>query len=135
MHGDTQGLDERQVTAAKMLARGKRPSDVADELGVVRYTVSRWKRNPEFRKVIQEERDELFDELLGSLIEGSPEGMARVRETIKDENSSPTLRFSASKFIVTMALQAYECIRMEERIAALEALRDGGVSGEPKGGN
>lgn len=42
------GVTPRQMTAARLLLAGRRVAEVAGELGVHPYTVSRWKRDPSF---------------------------------------------------------------------------------------
>lgn len=42
------GVTPRQMTAARLLLAGRRVAEVAGELGVHPYTVSRWKRDPLF---------------------------------------------------------------------------------------
>src|SRR5688500_14441868 len=47
----------RQMAAARLLLAGRRVMEVAAELGVHRYTVSRWKRQPGFEAEVRRQLD------------------------------------------------------------------------------
>ena len=52
-------LSYRQLTAARLIVRGRGSVEVANHLGVNRHTVAIWKRNPAFRAEVERLRERL----------------------------------------------------------------------------
>lgn len=57
----TDALSYRQLTAARLIVRGRGSVEVAKHLGINRHTVAIWKRDPAFRAEVERLRERLTD--------------------------------------------------------------------------
>ena len=99
-------LNENQLLAIPLVARGVSGKDIANKLNVAKETISRWKKIPEFQaevnKLLKEYREETQHKLR-SLINIALEV---VREDLENTNSEQRLA-TALKIIQNMKLNTY----------------------------
>jgi hypothetical protein len=65
----------RQQIAVHVLGRGGSYGDAGEEAEVDRRTIGRWMRDPEFRRRVQERREEWVAEIAGQLVAAGPDAV------------------------------------------------------------
>ena len=78
-------LSVQQQAAADLLAIGNNVTTVAEQVGVVRQTVSEWlNQNPAFQALINQRRQELWDSSCGRLRALLPNALDVLEQALKD---------------------------------------------------
>lgn len=110
-------LSPRERKAVELLCAGLTHNSVADTLGVSVTTVTKWKKNPTFRKALAEAMDvegEIHSFSLKALF---GKALNRVNDLLDDQN--PYIRVQAAR----LAMEAHSSVlRMAEEREMLEAL-------------
>lgn len=75
-------LSPSQLKAIEYFIRGCNVSEVADNIGMCRETVSKWQRLPHFQEELQHQKDLLFESIRDSLTSLTLEAIKSVRDNM-----------------------------------------------------
>ncbi|BAZ71453.1 hypothetical protein NIES4106_62500 (plasmid) [Fischerella sp. NIES-4106] len=113
-----------QNQALCLLAAGYTQEEVARKTGVTKDCICKWKKKPEFEKLLRESVAKVYDAAIAELVSGSIEAARQLKEIITDEDTPKRVKVSAIQVLLTTAARAKESL-LEERLEALEASLDG----------
>ena len=120
------GLSTKQRRAIAELIAQRTHRLAADAAGVGQGTLSRWMKQPEFRRALADAESAVLGETMRALGRAS-HGAVLVLEVItRDADAPPTARVSAARAILDATLTVRSALAFDERLAALEQ-RLGGV--------
>src|SRR5215471_18245777 len=89
--------------------------------GIGRSTAHRWAKDPLVIARLREARKEAIQQAMGELQEGALEATRALRAVLRTEGNE-SVKVSASRCILEMALRAAELQDIEQRLGALEEL-------------
>jgi len=118
------------------LARGTAKNEAAAAAGVSYTTVNRRLKDPEFRRLVSQQRRLFLDVAAGILARASAGAAAVLEELIGDKEMAGHVRRSAARDILDHAMRLREAGELEERIQRLEAIAysEKGISHNQTGG-
>lgn len=105
-------LKENQLLAAQLLASGKNGKTVAEAVGVTEETISRWKKEADFKIYLMEliiENHEAAKTRLQSLIE---KAVGNIETVIDDQTMPAKEKFTAAIKIIEMCGGYAECLKL-----------------------
>lgn len=114
-------LSVDQQRALELLLLGRTHLDVAKEVGVASFTLTRWKRLPEFKQALEEVRAAAFDGLVESINALTDEAVATISEMMRDRDTPPQVRLSAARMIVETSIKVRETQQLADEIEAIKA--------------
>jgi hypothetical protein len=109
------------------LAAGKTGEEAARLAGVSTSTIYRRKRDRAFAKAVDRARSELIDRTVGSLSDGSSEGVQTMRDLNRNARSE-AIRLGAARALVEFALRARDQETLSRRLDEIERK----LAGEPE---
>lgn len=114
-------LTHRQREAITLLLAGQTATATAEECGINRSTLHRWKAEPEFQAAYQAAADEAFREALATLkgAAGRAVGALNVALDFGADNVDPS-RLRAATIILQHVLRAHEQLDLSRRLDEAE---------------
>jgi hypothetical protein len=106
--------------AVALLAQGKAKQDVASELGVRPWTLSRWLRSPVFAAAVHQAQDDALASATRKLESDAGDLLNVLRECALDKGVAPGVRVRAVEVWLTALFRAREMFELNERIQKLE---------------
>ena len=101
-------LNKRQRLAAELIGLGYRPSAVANELGVSRETISRWRQLPNFNEQSQKAHLDLLGSLLADRLQLIDQCHRAISDVLKCKESSKGVKASvAVRYLALNGSQSY----------------------------
>lgn len=88
-----EGLDERQIRAAELVAAGALNLDIARQLEIGTRTLIGWKRDPAFRTAVLDASRELFAYAV-------PVAVRTLREVMEDKGAAAAARVKAAELVL-----------------------------------
>ncbi len=107
-----------------LLAAGYSNPEVASQTGVSTRTIERWKKKPQFKKLLQDAVTAVFDAAIAELISGSREAAKQLKEIISDPDVPSRTKVTAITVLFSNGARAKDW-GLEQRLARLEATLDG----------
>lgn len=93
------GLTKKQLEAAKLIAEGYLTQrEIAERLDVREETISRWKRQEEFQKAIEDFTAEMMKDLERKLMSMAPEALRQLQKLLNAK--SELVRLQAIKDVL-----------------------------------
>lgn len=117
-------LSYTQCEALVLLAAGYTDEEVAEKTVVDRKTIGRWKKSPEFERLLKGAQLKLIDSALAELIKGAREAVKVLNDIITDPDVPSRTKVSAIAVLLTHIVKMRE-IDLEERLERLEVIVDG----------
>lgn len=113
-----------QNQALCLLAAGYPIETVAKSTGVTRQTITKWRKIPEFKRLLQESIAATFDIAIAELVIGSREAAQELKRIIADSDVPSKTKVSAINTLLNHAARAKDSI-LEQRLERLEGNFDG----------
>ncbi|KOP27283.1 hypothetical protein AMR41_05805 [Hapalosiphon sp. MRB220] len=117
-------LTYSQYEALVLLAAGYSDDEVAEKTVVSTHTIRRWRKLPEFEKLLRQAQLKFIDSALAELIKGAREAVKVLNDIITDPDVPSRTKVSAIAVLLTHIVKMRE-IDLEERLERLEAIVDG----------
>lgn len=93
--------DEKEERALTLILQGRKDTEVAEELGISRMTIYRWKKyNARFLKDLEDRRALLREQAEDSLLELSESAVEAIKDALKDNDMK--VRLQAAKLVMGM---------------------------------
>lgn len=115
-------LQPRQIRAAEMLAMGRRVDDTADEIGVNRKTLWRWKELSEFQAAVDGFQQEAHQRAVGIAVRHIANAMTQILAIAQSEETPAAVRLMACKAVIDYSSSHIQTKQLEARLTALEEL-------------
>jgi hypothetical protein len=109
---------EKNVSLALTLATGVGTLAAAESLGISPRTIQRKLKNPSFRRLVADMRDELIGRALGRLADNMTLASDEIAALLKAEN--PGLRLRAARAMLTFGLRLRDSVDLTERMRQVE---------------
>lgn len=123
----TQSLTPKQVRALQALLVEPTLSKAARIAGVSESTLFRWLNSEDFNAAYLEARARLLDDALTVIQSAAADSARFLQELVNDREAPKAVRLRAACEILSFSLKEREVFETEERLAALEALLQGGA--------
>lgn len=108
---------------AQVIALGGSYVMAGKEGGVSERTVRRWmKDDPEFKELVEDLRDEIFESVRGGLSGLSTRSLRVMEEILSDREVTPSVRARVALGIVRAIRDLRRDEKIEDRIAELDSL-------------
>lgn len=117
------GFNPKQEAVALSLASGSTLEGAAKKSSVGVTTIKTWLANPAFARRVQELRAEMTTRAMSKLIDGMSFAASTLRELLSAD--SEQVRLSAARSVIELACKLRDTVELEQRVAALEARREG----------
>lgn len=99
----TERLTPAQAQAVSLLAAGRGPTEVAEELGVSRTTLWEWQHRPDFEAAYNRERAEVLEALRDGLRGAQLAAVRVLHEVAKTEGAPLRDRLAAARALLSAA--------------------------------
>src|SRR5262249_24910707 len=109
--------ENKDVLLAAELAAGKSSAASARELDMSPTTVKRRLRDPAFRRLVAEIRNEMLSEALGRMVDKITGGVERVGALL--DNEEPAIQLRAFVALMTFGLRLREAVDFDDQIREL----------------
>ena len=94
----TNEMNEKEEMALALILQGRKDAEVAEELGVSRMTIWRWKKyDPEFIKTLDEKRTHLRQQAEDNILELTESAVNAIRDALN--NGDTKIRLQAAKLV------------------------------------
>lgn len=115
--------DKRAVLAAEIVA-GRNFNDIAEDLGVHRSTVGRWRQDPAVIAAVSRARTEVLAGVVGALTTTALDSVRTLEEVRDDPEASNGDRIRAAVALLTEGRHALTLLDHDSRLADLEAIAE-----------
>jgi len=122
-NGPADALAPKREAVALALASGSTLENAAKKAGVGTTTVKTWLTSDGFVRRVQQLRAEMTTRAMSKLIDGMSFAASTLRELLSAD--SEQVRLSAARSVIELACKLRDTVELEQRLAALEARRDG----------
>lgn len=112
-----------QNQALCLLAAGYNKQEVASLTEINTRTLTRWEKEPTFKKMLKEAVAKTYDAAIAELVSGSREAARKLKNIIHDPDVPSRVKVTAIQVLLNNAAKAKEDL-LEERLEAVEALLD-----------
>lgn len=122
-------MNEKEEIALTLLLQGHKDSEVAEQLGISRMTIYRWKKNDtQFIKELEERRSHLRQQAEDDLLELTESAVNAIRDALNE--GDPKIRLQAAKLVFAILRERKE--KENEMSPMLELLSEAlsGIEGE-----
>jgi len=122
-------MNEKEEMALTLLLQGHKDSEVAEQLGISRMTIYRWKKNDtQFIKELEERRSHLRQQAEDDLLELTESAVNAIRDALNE--GDPKIRLQAAKLVFAILRERKE--KENEMSPMLELLSEAlsGIEGE-----
>ena len=116
-------LTPTQNQALCLLAAGYDKHEVASVSGITIRTLDRWRKNPEFDKLLKQAIRKTYDAAIAELVSGSREAARTLKSIISDPNVPSRVKVTGIQVLLNNAARVKDDL-LEERLEAVEALLD-----------
>lgn len=97
----TTTTDDKEERALTLMLQGRKDTEVAEELGISRMTIYRWKRyDGRFLKELEDRRALLREQAEDNLLELSESAIETIKDALKDNDMK--IRLQAAKLVLGM---------------------------------
>ena len=94
----TNEMNEKEEMALALILQGRKDAEVAEELGVSRMTIWRWKKdNLQFIQALEEKRAHLRQQAEDNLLELTESAVNAIRDALNDSDTK--IRLQAAKLV------------------------------------
>lgn len=107
--------------------------EAACHAGVSTPTLRRWLKEPAFAALYQQARHSALSQSIAVLHVASQQAAKALQEVIADSTASPSVRVSAARIVLEMALKGMEVEQIVSRVEALELLVKTMPTADPSG--
>ncbi len=107
-----------------LLVAGYSLEEVAEKTDVSVRTIQRWKKRPDFQRLLTEAVGKTFDAAIAELVAGSIDAAQELKQIIKDSDVPVRVRVTAISVLLANAWKSKDAI-LEERLQRVEELLDG----------
>lgn len=114
-------LTPKQNQALCLLAAGYTQEEVASLTKIGSRTISTWKREPNFKKMLKEAVAKTYDAAIAELVAGSRQAARKLKDIIDNPDVPSRVKVSAIQVLLNNAAKAKDDI-LEERLEAVENL-------------
>lgn len=122
-------LTTNHYRALTLLVAGYSLEEVAEKTDVSVRTIQRWKKRPDFQRLLTESVGKTFDAAVAELVAGSIDAAQELKQIIKDSDVPVRVRVTAISVLLANAWKAKDAI-LEQRLQRVEDLLDGIESSE-----
>lgn len=112
-----------QNQALCLLAAGYNKQEVASLTEINTRTLTRWEKEPNFKKMLKEAVAKIYDAAIAELVSGSREAARQLKNIIHDPDVPSRVKVTAIQVLLNNAAKAKDDL-LEERLEAVEALLD-----------
>jgi hypothetical protein len=123
-------LTARQQRGMTALCLTATVQAAAKQCHVPAHTLYRWLRDPAFQTVYRQARHEFMTEAFAAMQKGCTRAVAALFAALEDEAAS--VRLTAAKTILDLAMKARSIEELEARVAALEQLGPPAEAARPR---
>ena len=116
-------LTPKQNQALCLLVAGYTQEEVASLTKIGLRTLSTWKREPNFKKMLKEAVAKTYDAAIAELVAGSRQAARKLKDIINDPDVPSRVKVTAIQVLLNNAAKAKDDL-LEERLEAVEALLD-----------
>ena len=116
-------LTPTQNQALCLLAAGYDKHEVASVSGITIRTLDRWRKNPEFDKLLKQAIRKTYDAAIAELVSGSREAARTLKSIISDPNVPSRVKVTGIQVLLNNAARVKDDL-LEERLEAVEAILD-----------
>ena len=88
----TRRLSVKQIKAARMVAEGNTPTAISTALTLRRGTMGRWRRQPEFRREVEDVAYELRESMFYKLLQTADAAIINMQDGMKEGQSDSETR-------------------------------------------
>lgn len=117
-------LTYTQCEALVLLAAGYTDDEVAEKTVVAKSTIIRWKKSPEFERLLKQAQLKYIDSALAELVKGAKEAVQELNNIITDSDVPSRTKVSAISVLLSHIVKMRE-VDLEERLERLEEIVDG----------
>jgi len=97
-NNNTGEMNEKEEMALALILQGRKDTEVAEELGISRMTIHRWKKyDAEFIKALDEKRSHLRQQAEDNLLELTESAVNAIRDALNEND--PKIRLQAAKLV------------------------------------
>ncbi len=111
-------LSPRQLGFLPHLLSCSSYEEAARRSNISAKQVHQWLKDPSFRRVVQEQQQELFHSSMVALKAGTGKAVNVLLALL--ENEDPRIRLTASEKVLANALKSIELLEIEERLSKME---------------
>jgi len=119
-HGEKYGR-KKELAIAALLTSSSMPA-AAVNCGISESTLRRWLQNETFAKCYRRERTRMLESTVNLLRQKSMAAVETLADIAESEESPASVRVSAARAVIELAIRGAELQDLEERIAELEQL-------------
>ena len=94
--------------------------EAARAIGIGEATLFRWMQDPEFQTGYREAKRRIVDEAVTRLQRSAGDASGTLRKIMLDDEAPASVRVSAARVILDMAVRAVELEDLERRLTTLE---------------
>jgi len=117
-------LTPTQYQALTLLAAGYSNQEAAVATGVAIRTIERWKKKPDFQKLLREAVTKSFDAAIAELVSGSREAAKELKQIISSPDTGDRIKVTAISVLFANAIKVRDW-SLEERLERIENLLNG----------
>jgi transcriptional regulator with XRE-family HTH domain len=122
-------LSYTQCEALVLLAAGYTDEEVAAKTVVAKSTIARWRKSPEFERLLKQAQLKYIDSALAELVKGAKEAVKELNNIITDPDVPSRTKVSAISVLLTHIVKMRE-MDLEERLERIEVILDGNHQSE-----
>lgn len=116
---------DKKVTLKKSLAleallSGANANEAAAAAGVVRNTLYKWQRDPDFIDALNQAKSEAMDRLGRSLSALGEKAVMTLDAAMDDPDAGPAVKIRAADIVLNRALSIQDAAEFEKRLSDLE---------------
>jgi hypothetical protein len=109
----------KDVLLAAALASGGSSAAAARKMAISKTTVKRRLRDPAFRRLVSELRDEMLSSVLGRMTDQMTGAVEKLGKLLEEDD--PAIRLRAFRASMTFGLRLRDSVDLNDRIGELEA--------------
>ncbi len=114
----------KQYRALCALVAGRTLEEAAREAGCSISAVEKWKKKPDFSRLLRQSVAKVYDTALAELTLGAMSAARALREIVDDDETPSRVKISAIGTLLSHAEKAKQSV-LEERLERIEDLIDG----------
>jgi DNA-binding transcriptional MerR regulator len=120
-------LSPNQTQALSLIAANYSKEEVARQTGVTIRTLDRWRKQPEFQRLLRDAIARTFDAAVAELVVGAQESARELKRIISDPDVPSRTKVTAIGVLFANGSKAKDWA-LEERLSRLEMLLEDGTT-------